>query len=507
MYKVPGTEGELSIDYVRDNGIILDIEIHTLSPVEERWHVFEKESYSIYRAATKWRSTIIAMSHKPITFLSDSQTALGQWRSLNWNPTTAKARRFAGWALKVAYLNVLNVTFAHISGTANSLADWLSRAVGLEFVKEEQIWHAITPNEEQIMPETLKDFIVNKQRECGLVDTHHKGKLIVPQEILEEVVSSIHKQFHYGRRETLLHFESHFYSPGASKVVQEVCARCPCYIAKATKATTGPGPSLAVDAPPFAHVCMDTVGPIKPQSKGNRYILTVLCRSTFYVVMIPVPNIEAPTLVATMDRIFHNYSFPETLTCDNFPSHKSSIMLKFCLDHKIRIKFIPVFSPHRNGLLERQHRVLGELLRFHFLTTSEWSEVVPKAQARINDRTLGKSPEGVRISPFKLVHGYNFRSPGMPAGMETEHNLDQLLDLIQSVELTEECNRRQRHFQTDQRVLRYAPQVDQTKSSKLNIRFKPSIIIEVIGNTTYKCRDDDGTEVICDGRALRKSAT
>jgi hypothetical protein len=52
--------------------------------------------------------------------------------------------------------------------------------------------------------------------------------------------------------------------------------------------------------------------------------------------------------------------------------------------------------------------------------------------------------------------------------------------------------------------VRHAPIVNLEQSSKLNVKFKPSTVTQVLGRVTYQCTDDDGTIAICDGRNLRK---
>ena len=87
---------------------------------------------------------------------------------------------------------------------------------------------------------------------------------------------------------------------------------------------------------------------------------------------------------------------------------------------------------------------------------------------------------------------------------EPSGDFDDLMDKLKSIEITEEGSKRFRTFIVGQRVLRYAPVVNLDQSSKLNVRFKPSTVTQVLGKITYQCTDDDGTIVICDGRNLRK---
>ncbi len=501
LYRTESPPGDNLSERI-DSGVLLDIDIHSLSPQEQRWQTFEKENYSLYRAAIKWRDLFILCGGS-ITFATDSNTALGQWKNQDSVITTAKARRFANWSLEVAFLNALEVNYVRIPGDINSLADLFSRYAGQpDLPLDEEIWASHT----QILPASLITQVLDAQNAENIpTDQRSKdGKLNVPSSCLRQVIRQIHNAFHYGRRETLFHFQAHFASKEAHKVVAEVCSSCDCYAAKATRRDVQPMGTLKTDSLPFAEVCMDTVGPIKTK-QHQAYIVTTLCRSTLYVTFSVVPDIQARTLAETLCSVFYNYSFPTTLTCDNFPSHKSQTFVDFAQQNQIKIVYTPIFAAHRNGLLERQHRVLGEVLRFYLLSKGKnWVSQIPKIQARINDRTIGTTDGNRRITPFRLVHGFSFRAPGMPPEEEPSGEYDDLMDRIKSIEMTEESSRRFNGFISGQRVLRYAPIVNLEQSSKLNVKFKPSTVTQVLGKVTYQCTDDDGTIAICDGRNLRK---
>ena len=72
-------------------------------------------------------------------------------------------------------------------------------------------------------------------RPLGILICGGSGTGESPSSCLRHVIEKIHKCFHYGRRETMFHFEAHFASDEAHKVVAEVCSSCDCYAAKATR--------------------------------------------------------------------------------------------------------------------------------------------------------------------------------------------------------------------------------------------------------------------------------
>ena len=102
-------------------------------------------------------------------------------------------------------------------------------------------------------------FAEKAQEGINLLPNKRDNKLIVPDSVLAEILWRIHQQFHYGRRETVFHFNAHFYAKNVNKVAAEVCSACDCYAAKATRKGIDPISSLKADSLPFAEVCFFTL--------------------------------------------------------------------------------------------------------------------------------------------------------------------------------------------------------------------------------------------------------
>ncbi len=77
------------------------------------------------------------------------------------------------------------------------------------------------------------------------------------------------------------------------------------------------------------------------------------------------------------------------------------------------------------------------------------------------------------------------------------------MDYVGKIQLQEEHNIRPSKYCLGDRAMRYAPTVNLNVSNKLMNKFKYCEIIKIIGKNTYVVKDDDGTEIVCDGRNLR----
>jgi transposase InsO family protein len=485
------------------NGKIIDIVCKPLSSGQQKWHTFEKEGYAIKEALIKWRPLMIA-SGKQITLYTDSTTAKGQYNQRSLIETnTAKNKRWCGWLEKCSFIHALPFKITAIQGDQNHLADMLSR---LESPHQE-IWSVSLDWNNRIQEAQMTDPSIAartdlERGEDGLLRKHER--IFVPDGIISEVVQGIHNLGHFGIRETVLHFKAHYWGDKLTEKVAEVCRKCDCYASKAERSKSHPIGTLAADGVPWEHICMDTVGPLKPSSRGKNYILTTICRSTKFMVIRAIQDISSTTICETLESIFREQSYPTSMVLDNFPTFKSKQFARYAELNGIELRFTPVYAPERNGLLERQHKIIGQLLRFHFEYESQWDKWISHIQCRLNDRTLKAMEDGSRITPFNLVHRISYRHPHLPQEKQPGQNYDELMDQIKSIEVFEQAERRHSLFTENQQVLRHCPVINVDQSSKFNRRFKKSVITKVMGRNTYLCRDEDGATTVCDGRSLRR---
>jgi hypothetical protein len=95
--------------------VILEFASKSLSTTQKKWPTREKEAYAIRWAVEKFEDYVKTGS---ILILSDNQ-------SLQWM-ATATSGKVQRWAI---YLQQFDVEIRHISGSTNTIADWLSRSV------------------------------------------------------------------------------------------------------------------------------------------------------------------------------------------------------------------------------------------------------------------------------------------------------------------------------------------------------------------------------------------
>lgn len=185
----------------------------------------------------------------------------------------------------------------------------------------------------------------------------------------------------------------------------EVCEKT-----KIHKHTHTPLQITSVATTPFEKIYIDFVGEINPNSvEGHKYILSISCDLTKYVIMIPTFDSTALTAAKTIvEEVCLVYNFPKTIVSDNGPAFVSEIFKQMSklLDIK-HIKTYP-YHPQSNGAIERYHRSLGQYIRSYVQKNqANWHKYLPFFVFTHN--TTVHSTTG--FAPHTLVFGFDLQIP------------------------------------------------------------------------------------------------
>lgn len=185
------------------------------------------------------------------------------------------------------------------------------------------------------------------------------------------------------------------------------------------------------------------------------------------------------------------------------------------------LRCIPVASPHRNALLERQHSGLKKSLKALCAEHPEsWPAYVTKAQRRINTRsTYGYSPQELfygfdALTPFSrrfedvsnTIDEDSVRFEARRRDRERQRMVDSTLNVMEKMRAdalsrinpstyTRQVARR-RLFKVGDSVMKWVRNVDPLTPSWRG----PLLVQQVLGDSTYKL--SDGT--VQDSRNMRK---
>lgn len=112
---------------------------------------------------------------------------------------------------------------------------------------------------------------------------------------------------------------------------------------------------------PFDLVLIYTVGIVPTTAKGNKYIVSMQCNLTKYVIYAPVPDKSASTIArALVDDLILRFGPVKPLLSDAGTDYVNEVMSGICELLHIQKRQATTAHPEKIGSLERNHRVLND---------------------------------------------------------------------------------------------------------------------------------------------------
>lgn len=128
----------------------------------------------------------------------------------------------------------------------------------------------------------------------------------------------------------------------------------------------------------FDLVTIDTVGPLPATPEGYRYLLTIQCELSKYVVAGPMIDKSANSVAKCMfDHFIYIHGFMRGIRTDKGTEYVNQIFKELTDICGIKHQTSVPYHPQTIGGLERNHRVLNEFLRQYIDETfTNWAELI-----------------------------------------------------------------------------------------------------------------------------------
>ena len=336
------------------------------------------------------------------------------------------------------------------------------------------------------------------------VDGREFSRLCIPNKLQLDLVKHYHEEFHHGANRTALLVQQRFYFPRLRSIVDDVVAKC-----LTCQSTQGPNkPQKHTLAPthssfPWEKVSIDLVGPLKPSSKGNTYILTARCCFTRWVEAIPIKSITAENVANQLFiHVISRFGMPSQFHSDRGTQFDSELFRQWCKLLGVSKTATPAYNPQSN-MVERAHRDMKAGLRCMEHLDGDWEDHLPTILLGL--RTAVCRSTGV--TPFMALFGREAQLPldlmyGKPIdhaeqdGTGLIHSLRQRLETIyefmrrtQDATIKRQCKQYDKpatHFQVGDKVWLFTPTIKRNKGSKLTIFWTgPWIVMEKISDVVY----------------------
>lgn len=404
----------------------------TFSTAEQKYSTFDRELLAIFLGIKKFRHFLegrefrIYTDHKPLITAINSKT--------DRSPRQTRHLEF---------IAQFTTDIRHVKGPDNVVADTLSRTddisvltfIGFDIEKLIQL-QELDPELKEILHGTK---LLNKRIKLEQISPNADTKPIwcetstrlprpyIPEPMRREIFVNLHKITHPGVRASRKRVAAKYFWPSMNKDSSLWAKTCiECQKSKITRHTRSEFQRFELPSGRFEKIHIDLVGPLAP-SNGNIYILTIIDRFTRWTEAIPLQDSTAKTVAkALMENFIARFGIPLELTSDQGPQFESLLfqeLTKTLGIHKIRTT---PYHPQSNGLIERFHRNLKEILIARG-NTINWSEELPLVLLGV--RTAFK--EDLNCSAAELVYGQTLRVPG---DFFVASNQNQPLDLTSYVD-------------------------------------------------------------------------
>ena len=182
---------------------------------------------------------------------------------------------------------------------------------------------------------------------------------------------------------------------------------------------------------PFSEILIDCVGPLPKTKSRNKFLFTIMCKSTRFPEAIPLRNIKAKKIVDAMVKFLTFVGLPKSVQSDQGLNFMSSVMQQVTCQLSIKQCKSSAYHPESQGALERFHQILKNLIRSY---STQFQRERDQGIHLLLFVAREAVQESLGFSPFELVFGRTVRGPLklLKKSWLTDDPLDSLLDQVSS---------------------------------------------------------------------------
>lgn len=377
-----------------------------LSETQQRYSTYDRELLAIYltlkffRHFAEGQDVTVLTDHRPLQY-AFSQAS---------DKASERQRR------QLDFVSQITTNIIYIAGDKNQVADALSRINEINMpviVSTEELYEEQQKDEELktlLRTETslsLKQFRLDGGEKTIYCDVNKEIRIYVPKTLRKRIFDNTHNLAHPSGRTTKKMIAQRFVWPRMQKDIAYWAKTClPCQKSKIHRHNHRRPEQIPIPEDRFQHVHMDIVGPL-PNSKGYKYCLTIIDRTTRWLEATPIANTTADTITDAFFRTWiARFGAPSVITTDRGSQFESLIfesMTKLIGSRRIRTT---AYHPQANDMIERWHRSLKAAIKCQ--GTKEWVDALPMVLLGLRNSWK----EDIKASAAEMVFGTTLRLPG-----------------------------------------------------------------------------------------------
>ena len=259
------------------------------------------------------------------------------------------------------------------------------------------------------------------------------------------------------------------------------------------------------------------MGPFVSSKSGEQYILSIIDSFIKYLILVPLKDNTASTVSkALYERVVGYFGCPRKLLSDRGKEFTGRIWTDLMDILGVQQVLTSPYYPQGNGIVERSHRTIRNLLRAHLSSEDDdnWVDLLPGVMLTFNKMT--QDYHGFTASqilwgqsmnlPVDLVHGEPAKGSGDTGGY-----VKYLQKRLQEIRRTVAPFNRQQEkakenpFKVGELVLIFQQPME--RDHKLSTKWRGPFPIVKIENPFQLCYDDRGREKIAHVRHCKKFKT
>ncbi|ETN83732.1 integrase core domain protein [Necator americanus] len=340
-----------------------------LSRAEQNYHVTDQEGLAVVYALKKFHYFIYGI---PTILRTDHATLTSLFKRTN------VSSRVLRWALEVQRYDL---TIQHVKGSANSVADALSR--GIASADQDSSTPTLEENEKVVclITETWMDELREDDDFTSVIEAVESGK---------------ETEVRLPRHERKLNTKDFVIHNNQLKLIAE----------DGSLLLVVPRSKRREIFDEGHHVDLLEMG---LTSRGTKYIVTVIDHFSKYLGAYPVPDKQADTIA---EAIFSHWicdggRWPECILSDRGGEFENAVVAALCEILQIKQEFTKGYCPRENGLTERVNGTIVRMLKKKTLIPTDWDRMLPAVVYAYNASPHSATSE----SPHFLVYGHDPKYP------------------------------------------------------------------------------------------------
>ncbi len=395
--------GGLLLQKEGDNWQIISCFAKTFTSTESRWPTYEQELFAVLHCLSRPDLSPLFRIHQNLTIRTDHRNLI---YLMNRKDLSKKLLR---WTM---LLSDYNYTIEHVPGEENVMADTLSRMESA---------NAVTDTNEAInWPDKIKEAQQNaKEAEkaswarSSLIHMQNglwkrEMMLVVPEGPLRPKILAHAHRFHGGEHQTLAFAKEIGWWPGLAADTIASVRSCPLCLKTRLRAfrRSQVGTTMASDT--WEVVAVDTIGPLKADDKGMKYITVMTDVFSRYTEVVPTAENTAESAASALLQLCLRHGVPLRVRSDNGPEFANRVIAELVRRlGSLHQRTLP-YHPESNGVVERLNAEVMRHVRWLALDLDkrgDWSSLLPLVQHIVNNTT--HSATG--FTPNEVVYGRNQR--------------------------------------------------------------------------------------------------